>query len=382
MATSAINADKHQTGVYYIDGQQWSVGSRYSLIKVLGSGSFSSVVLAVDNETQEQVALKRVPDVLLNSEYAKRVLREVCILRRLEHPHIIGLKDVFLKPSSTGRYVYRKGSLVSTSLDLYLALEYCDQGDLFHLRGQLSELEVKTIMLQLLSAVQYLHRNGVWHRDIKSANLLMTYADGTRQVKLADLGSARSTLLDKHLKSPEIPPNQKRVSVTTRQDSLHATRQDSLHTSLPGQQQQQRQSSLSMSEEEQQQQQRVAQQKRQQQQQPSAAVVQHLAADGPPVHHSDSFLTDSFSSPTEIYARPVAGGGGFKAPLTRMVCTPCYRAPEVVMSRGNYTAAIDMWGLGCVFGELLQRVAWIGKAATPQLQVGRENPPIQSRERY
>lgn len=36
--------------------------------------------------------------------------------------------------------------------------------------------------------------------------------------------------------------------------------------------------------------------------------------------------------------RPVAGGGGgFKAPLTRMVCTPCYRAPEVVMSRGGYT---------------------------------------------
>lgn len=49
-----------------------------------------------------QVALKRIPDVLLNSENAKRVLREVCILRRLEHPHIIGLKDVFLKPSSTG----------------------------------------------------------------------------------------------------------------------------------------------------------------------------------------------------------------------------------------------------------------------------------------
>jgi serine/threonine protein kinase len=42
--------------------------------------------------------------------------------------------------------------------------------------------------------------------------------------------------------------------------------------------------------------------------------------------------------------RPAAGGGaGFKAPLTRMVCTPCYRAPEVVMSRGVYTQAIDMW---------------------------------------
>lgn len=39
------------------------------------------------------------------------------------------------------------------------------------------------------------------------------------------------------------------------------------------------------------------------------------------------------------------------------------------MSRGGYTEAIDMWGCGCVLGELLQRVAWIGKATTPQLQV-------------
>lgn len=67
------------------------------------------------------------------------------------------------------------------------------------------------------------------------------------------------------------------------------------------------------------------------------------------------------------------GGGGWKSPLTRVVCTPCYRAPEVVMSRGGYTSAIDMWSAGCVFGELLNRVAYIGKAATPQLQVSDES---------
>ena len=52
------------------------------------------------------------------------------------------------------------------------------------------------------------------------------------------------------------------------------------------------------------------------------------------------------------------------------------RAPEVVMSRGGYTEAIDMWGMGCVFGELLQRVAWIGKATTPQLQVCPHPPSL------
>lgn len=45
---------------------------------------------------------------------------------------------------------------------------------------------------------------------------------------------------------------------------------------------------------------------------------------------------------------------------------------QVVMSRGGYTSSIDMWSLGCIFGELLQRVAHVGSAATPQLQV----PPL------
>ena len=77
--------------------------------------------------TKHQVALKRIPDVLASLENAKRVLREVCILRRLAHPGVVALRDVFLRPAPTGRLVMRRGQLVPTSLDLYLALEYCDQ---------------------------------------------------------------------------------------------------------------------------------------------------------------------------------------------------------------------------------------------------------------
>jgi mitogen-activated protein kinase 1/3 len=48
------------------------------------------------------VALKRIPDILSSPELARRVLREICILRRLRHPFIITLLDAFLTPSSTG----------------------------------------------------------------------------------------------------------------------------------------------------------------------------------------------------------------------------------------------------------------------------------------
>lgn len=54
------------------------------------------------------------------------------------------------------------GKLQSTSLDLYLALEFCNGGDLFDLKGQLSADEVKWVMWQMLQAVKYLHSCNVW----------------------------------------------------------------------------------------------------------------------------------------------------------------------------------------------------------------------------
>jgi mitogen-activated protein kinase 1/3 len=50
-----------------------------------------------------QVALKRIPDVLSSPEQAKRVLREVCILRRLKHPFLINLRDAFTRPATCGK---------------------------------------------------------------------------------------------------------------------------------------------------------------------------------------------------------------------------------------------------------------------------------------
>ena len=123
------------------------VGTRYKLERVLGYGSFSCVCLALDVVTGKkvggvglrwkiqgglrwawlhpgaralrektygqsctsprsapnaQVALKRIGDVLQSPDQAKRVLREISILRRLHHPNSIAVYDCFLKPAATG----------------------------------------------------------------------------------------------------------------------------------------------------------------------------------------------------------------------------------------------------------------------------------------
>jgi mitogen-activated protein kinase 1/3 len=82
--------------------------------------------------------LKRVADVLQSPEHTRRVLREVCILRRLRHPNLIAIRDAFVRPSATGQCRLRGGKLVNLSVDVYIAMELADGGDLFHLRGQLT----------------------------------------------------------------------------------------------------------------------------------------------------------------------------------------------------------------------------------------------------
>lgn len=333
------------------------MGKRYSLQKVLGYGSFSCVCLALDNSTGERVALKRIGDVLHSADQAKRVLREIAILRRTSHPNLIGLRDCFLRPSSTGQCRMINGRLVNTSIDLYIAMEFADGGDLFHMRGQLAPEEVTSLLWQLLQSVNYLHSMHVWHRDVKSQNAFIHWEGGVRVVKLGDFGSARSALQhDLDLEMEKNGERRRPVSadgrpLITSDRSFHemaaAMESDDLYAQpardMPYIDTGNESELLTGSEQ---------------------GKQQHLSLSSRfPTPH-----TNGSTGPVRFHPSS-SSPKGFKAPLTRVVATPCYRAPEVVMSRGGYTSALDMWGIGCIFGELLQRVAYVGSAATPNLSV-------------
>eukprot|EP01026_Neomeris_dumetosa_P018711 TRINITY_DN1737_c0_g1_i7.p1 TRINITY_DN1737_c0_g1~~TRINITY_DN1737_c0_g1_i7.p1 ORF type:complete len:396 (+),score=38.93 TRINITY_DN1737_c0_g1_i7:320-1507(+) len=219
MVQGSIDKSPYEKGVYMVKGQQWVVGERYSLLKTLGEGSFSQVCLAMDNVDGEKVALKRIADVLYSVDYAKRVLREICILRRIRHPNLIGLRDAFIRPAQTGRLKFQGGKLVPTSIDLYLALEYANGGDLFHLKGQLTEQEVKHMMWQLTNAMVFLHGLHVWHRDLKSANILINIEDGIRVLKIADLGSARSATRSGYNVAEQKAPSEDKLCAGNRRSS-------------------------------------------------------------------------------------------------------------------------------------------------------------------
>mmetsp|Transcript_2344 Transcript_2344/g.7017 ORF Transcript_2344/g.7017 Transcript_2344/m.7017 type:complete len:506 (-) Transcript_2344:768-2285(-) len=146
--------------------------SNYRLGKTLGIGSFGKVKVAEHILTGHKVAIK-----ILNRRKIKqmdmeeKVRREIKILRLFMHPHIIRLYEV-----------------IETPQDIYVVMEFVKAGELFDYiveKGRLLEDEARHFFQQIVSGVEYCHRNMVVHRDLKPENLLL---DSHNNVKIADFG--------------------------------------------------------------------------------------------------------------------------------------------------------------------------------------------------
>lgn len=121
-------------------------------------------------------------NVFLDDVDAKRIFREVYILRRVRHPSIVRLIDVISTNSQ---------SPVSSGAELCLVFDYVDTDLLKILRSNqyLSHEHLQYILFQLFEATAYLHKHHIIHRDIKPANILVSCTDSS--IKLADFGLAR-----------------------------------------------------------------------------------------------------------------------------------------------------------------------------------------------
>jgi serine/threonine protein kinase len=149
--------------------------TRYERQVKLGEGSYGVVYKAVDTVTGVTVALKILKfDGLDADGVPSTLLREISILKTINHINIIALHDV-----------------CTSSLPAYLAFEYVD-ADLARLisnRGRpFRPAAIKSYAFQMIAAVYYLHSHRIIHRDIKPDNILVS-RNGI--VKLCDFGMAR-----------------------------------------------------------------------------------------------------------------------------------------------------------------------------------------------
>ncbi|KAF1806345.1 kinase-like domain-containing protein [Mucor lusitanicus] len=168
----------------------------YTLQQSIGKGSMGKVKLATHNVTGEKIAIKIVPRAnlqILNApnhhtngksiqQIAKekareenrevRTIREAHIMMLLKHPNIVGMKDLVLQ----GPY-------------FYILMDYVNGGQLLHYivkRQRLSDRRTRQFSRQIVSALDYLHRNSIVHRDLKIENIMIDKSG--RHIKIIDFG--------------------------------------------------------------------------------------------------------------------------------------------------------------------------------------------------
>jgi serine/threonine-protein kinase len=149
---------------------------RYRIIRKLGTGGMASVYLAEDQELGRRVALKLLDERHAQDEqFVERFRREAESAAGLSHPNVVSIYD---RRETNGTY--------------YIAMEYLEGKTLKELlvsRGPTPIRVAIDFTQQILAALDFAHRNGIVHRDIKPHNVVVA-PDG--RLKVTDFGIARS----------------------------------------------------------------------------------------------------------------------------------------------------------------------------------------------
>ncbi|CAM9116204.1 unnamed protein product [Ectocarpus sp. 13 AM-2016] len=210
-------------------GTDFELDLKYEMIKPIGHGAYGVVISALDHESNNKVAIKKIPGAFDDLVDAKRIVREIRLLRHFNHENVMKVVDI-LPPSSLEDFddVYIISELMETDLHRVI-----------YSRQRLTDEHTQYFLYQILCALKYIHSASVLHRDLKPSNVLL---NANCDLKLCDFGLSRGV-------------------------------------------------------------------------------------------HDEHETGD----------------------LTEYVVTRWYRAPEIMLSVQNYNEAIDVWSVGCIFGEMLGR---------------------------
>ncbi|KAI3438488.1 hypothetical protein D9Q98_000916 [Chlorella vulgaris] len=161
--------------------QSWAF-SDFKVQKSLGEGAMSSVVHCVCVRSGVHTAIKMYHKDRMNAMNVKQVTREINIHASLLHPNVVRLFAAFEDGDG-----------------IYLVQEYASRGDLYvelsRRGGYMPEPHVvKSVLIPFLSALTYMHTQGVLHRDIKPENIMLS---GEGEIKVGDFGLAIDTTREK-----------------------------------------------------------------------------------------------------------------------------------------------------------------------------------------
>jgi eukaryotic-like serine/threonine-protein kinase len=188
---------------------------KYEIIRELGHGATSTVYLALDPASKQQVALKLFNlDVLLDNDRAKAfrklLVSEASLAGKLSHPHIVKIYDAVMDGEQN-----------------FIVMEYVE-GDSLEKLAEVDHLlplnSISEVIYKCCKALEYAQYQGVIHRDIKPANIMIC---GDNDIKISDFGSAliesQQTTQVSGVGSPAyMSPEQIREQILTHQTDIYS----------------------------------------------------------------------------------------------------------------------------------------------------------------
>jgi CTD kinase subunit alpha len=141
---------------------------------VVGAGTYGKVFKAIHIYTRDKVALKKIRMEGERDGFPITAVREIRLLQHLRHKHVVALQEVMVEKN-----------------EAYMVFEYLSHdltGLINHPTFKLTPAHKKDLARQMFEGLDFLHRRGVLHRDIKAANILIS---SSGQLKFADFGLAR-----------------------------------------------------------------------------------------------------------------------------------------------------------------------------------------------
>ena len=159
----------------------------YKPIEPIGQGSFGKVFKVKQLSTGNIYAMKVVSKNCDFQDGNKNFLREISVLRKLDHPNILKIFEYFVNE----KYYY-------------FIMEYVSGGELYQQIYEMQYYDESTaanIMKQIFSSVCYLHQMNIVHRDLKPENMMITSKKDEIEIKLIDFGTANYVKKGKKLKT-------------------------------------------------------------------------------------------------------------------------------------------------------------------------------------
>lgn len=168
-------ADRH---TFAVSGTKFIVDRKYAPIKPVGTGAYGVVCSALNKDTSQVVAIKKISDAFDDLIDAKRILREIKLIHFFDHENIVELVDI-INPLTKQDFE-----------DVYMVLGFMetDLHRIIYSKNDLTDDHCQYFLYQILRGIKYMHSAGVIHRDLKPSNLLL---NSSCDLRICDFGLAR-----------------------------------------------------------------------------------------------------------------------------------------------------------------------------------------------